>query len=125
MITISLSDKKPIYEQIIDNIISLVSDGYYKAGDQLPSVRQLALELSINPNTIQRAYSELEQLGVIVSIKSRGSFISDNIETAKKCAVKKLLSEFTEAVHKLFNMGVAPEELTQILNSLKNGGLTK
>lgn len=78
MIQIDYRDPRPIYEQIVDGIELLALRGVLAADNQLPSVRQLATELSINPNTIQRAYGELEQRGVIYAAKGRGNFVSGN-----------------------------------------------
>ena len=78
MIKIDYRDARPIYEQVVDGIEGLALRGALPADTQLPSVRQLAMELSINPNTIQRAYGELERRGVIYAAKGRGNFISDN-----------------------------------------------
>ena len=69
MITIDYKDRRPIYEQIVSSIEDLAVRGALEPDSQLPSVRQLAVELSINPNTIQRAYSQLEKTGVIYSVK--------------------------------------------------------
>ena len=74
MIKIDYRDARPIYEQVVDGIEGLALRGALPADTQLPSVRQLAMELSINPNTIQRAYGELERRGVIYAAKGRGNF---------------------------------------------------
>ena len=79
MIRIDYRDGRPIYEQVVDQVESLALRGALPSGSQLPSVRQLAVELSINPNTIQRAYAELERRGVIYAAKGRGNFISDDM----------------------------------------------
>lgn len=97
MIQIDYRDARPIYEQIVDGVEMLALRGALPAGSQLPSVRQLAMELSINPNTIQRAYAELERRGVIYSAKGRGNFISD--ETAVLC--KRRLDEIGAQMHAL------------------------
>ena len=73
MITIDYKSRQPIYEQIIDKVKELIIAGVLKRDDQLPPVRQLAQELAINPNTIQKAYAELERQGVIYSMKGKGS----------------------------------------------------
>lgn len=78
MIVIDYKDKRPIYEQVIERIEQLILRGILKPDEMLPSVRSLAMELSINPNTIQRAYQELERLGFTYTVKGRGSFVSDN-----------------------------------------------
>lgn len=80
MIVIDYHDKRPIYEQIVDRFQMLILNGGLEPDEQLPSVRSLAVELSINANTIQRAYSELERRGLIYSIKGRGNFVSSQKE---------------------------------------------
>lgn len=80
MIIIDYKDRRPIYEQIIERFQDLIVKGVLKPDSQLPSVRSLAMELSINPNTIQKAYAELERQGYLYSIKGRGSFVSFNEE---------------------------------------------
>ena len=84
MIVIDYHDKRPIYEQIIDRFQMLILNGALESDTQLPSVRSMAVELSINANTIQRAYSELERRGLIYSVKGRGNFVS-----AQKHVVKE------------------------------------
>ena len=74
MIILDYNDKRPIYEQIVDKMQALIAGGVLEPDSKLPSVRSLAVELSINPNTIQRAYSELERSGFIYSVKGRGNF---------------------------------------------------
>ncbi len=78
MIVIDYHDKRPIYEQIIDRFQILILNGALEADTQLPSVRSLAVELSINANTIQRAYAELERRGLIYSVKGRGNYVSNH-----------------------------------------------
>ena len=78
MLSIDLKSRTPLYQQIITNIEELVARGIWAQDMPLPSVRQLAVELAINPNTIQRAYAELEARGVIYSLPGRGSFVSED-----------------------------------------------
>ena len=78
MIAINYRDPRPIYEQIQSELRRLMLTGALPPGSRLPSVRSMATELSINPNTIQRAYAELERQGYIYSVKGRGSFVADN-----------------------------------------------
>jgi len=75
MIILDYRDKRPIYEQIVDRLRALIAGGALEPDEKLPSVRALAVDLSINPNTIQRAYSELEREGFIYSVKGRGNFV--------------------------------------------------
>ena len=78
MILIDYKDRRPIYEQVMEKLADLMIRGILEENSQLPSVRSLATELSINPNTIQRAYGELERQGYIYSVKGRGSFVAEN-----------------------------------------------
>ena len=78
MILLDYKDRRPIYEQVVSKFEELMLLGAMKENEPLPSVRSLAMELSINPNTIQRAYAELERQGYIYSVKGRGSFVADN-----------------------------------------------
>ena len=84
MIVIDYHDKRPIYEQIIDRFQMLILNGALEPDSQLPSVRTLAVELSINANTIQKAYGELERRGLIYSIKGRGNFVSAGKEVVNE-----------------------------------------
>jgi GntR family transcriptional regulator len=84
MITINYQNRKPIYEQIVDRFQTLILTGAIQADSQLPSVRSLAVELSINPNTIQKAYSVLEKEGYIYPVKGKGNFVSGNQELKAK-----------------------------------------
>ncbi len=78
VIGIDLQNRKPIYEQIVERFQTLIVNGVLEPDSQMPSVRALAVELSINPNTIQKAYSMLEQQGYIYPVKGRGNFVSGN-----------------------------------------------
>lgn len=77
MIVLDMSDKRPLYEQVFDRFKDLIEKNVLKADEQMPSVRALSMELSINPNTIQRAYAELERAGYIYPVKGRGNFVAD------------------------------------------------
>ena len=84
MILIDYKDRRPLYEQIVEKLSDLMVRGVLAQDSQLPSVRSLATELSINPNTIQRAYAELERQGYIYSVKGRGSFVAENHQIRAK-----------------------------------------
>ena len=70
--------RQPVYEQIVDQVEQMILSGLMRPGEQLPSVRSLSLELSINPNTIQKAYAELDGRGIIYTLPGRGGFVSQN-----------------------------------------------
>lgn len=115
MIVIDYHDKRPIYEQIIDRFQILILNGALEADTQLPSVRSLAVELSINANTIQRAYSELERRGLIYSVKGRGNFVSAHKEVMKEHQ-EKLLEELTHQLTVCRESGI---ELLQVLDCVR------
>lgn len=84
MIIIDYKDRRPIYEQIVERFQELILKGILESDTQLPSVRNLAMDLSINPNTIQKAYTELERQGYTYSVKGKGSFIAETDKLIKK-----------------------------------------
>lgn len=79
MLLVNPRSKQPIYEQLVEQLRRQLCLGVVKAGQAMPSVRQLATELGINPNTIQKAYRRMEAEGMIVTVPGKGSFISDNL----------------------------------------------
>lgn len=117
MIFIDYNDKRPIYEQIIDRFQTLIINGALEPNMQLPSVRALAIELSINANTIQRAYSELEREGYIYSVKGRGNYVRDDKSLAEK-QKNKLLHDFELQIETCKSFGISKEELLQTLNHI-------
>lgn len=100
MITIDYQSRKPIYEQIMERFQMLIIKGILPPDTQMPSVRSLAVELSINPNTIQKAYMLLEQQGYIYPIKGRGNFVAENPK-----AVEEKKRDFLEQLEKLLEWG--------------------
>lgn len=98
MILLDYKDRRPIYEQIVEKLKDLMICGVLEQDSQLPSVRSLATDLSINPNTIQRAYAELERRGFIYSVKGRGSFVADtsSIRALKNSELKIKLGNWIE-----------------------------
>ncbi|MBQ5863276.1 MAG: GntR family transcriptional regulator, partial [Peptococcaceae bacterium] len=101
MILIDYKSRTPIYEQIIENVKALIVSGVLERDAQLPSVRQLAQELAINPNTIQRAYAELEREGIIYSLKGRGSFVGSSLGELRTVQQKALLDELAKVCREL------------------------
>ncbi len=96
MILLDYRDRRPIYEQVVEKLQDLMICGVLEQDEKLPSVRSLASDLSINPNTIQRAYTELERRGFIYSVKGRGSFVADtrSIQSLKVGELRKQLDEW-------------------------------
>lgn len=108
MILIDYKDRRPLYEQIVEKLSDLMVRGVLAQDSQLPSVRSLATELSINPNTIQRAYAELERQGYIYSVKGRGSFVAENHQIRAKKQVE-IWQELALLVEDARNAGITME----------------
>ena len=110
MISINYRDPRPIYEQVRDALRKLIVSGSLPSDQKLPSVRELASSLAINPNTIQRAYRELEQEGYICTVPGKGSFACarTDVDEERKSA---LLHQFDETVGELLYLGVSPAVL--------------
>ena len=113
MLGINYRDGRPIYEQVVDEIEHMVVHGVLDPDSQLPSVRQMAAELSINPNTIQRAYSELESRGVIYSVKGKGNFVSPNAAALRERRLRDLQVQITELVRTARELGVSDAQLME------------
>ena len=114
MIRLDYRDASPIYEQIKNGLKRLMVSGAMKKGDKLPSVRALATELAINPNTIQKAYTELENEGYIYSVPGRGSFASGEVK-ADEHRREELKQRIRALAAELRFMGVGKEELASLL----------
>lgn len=118
MVHLDYRDARPIYTQIIDGFKEQISTGVLQSGEKLPSVRELASQLAINPNTIQRAYRELESLGYVYSAAGRGSFVAAADETGKLHR-QELLERFDALVVELESAGCSRE---QLVARLEEGG---
>jgi len=115
MFSIDLTSRIPIYEQIYQKIVMLILNGTLAENDQLPSVRSLAKSTGVNPNTVAKAYQELERNGVIYSVPGRGSFISaQNYDEFRK----KVLEDFDSTVNEAFDKGISPDDLKDRIDSL-------
>jgi GntR family transcriptional regulator len=117
---INVQDSRPIYEQIVENFKMQIFKGVLQPGDQMPSVRSLAVELSTNPNTIQKAYTELERQGFIYTVKGRGNFVKgDDLLMENKKA--ELVREIVELFREAHEIGLSLDELVQeIQKSIKD-----
>lgn len=110
MFSIDLQSRTPIYEQLYKKIIELILKRELMPNDKLPSVRELAKELGVNPNTVSKAFQLLERDRVIYSLTGRGSFVANiNAEAVKDAA----LADFDKAVAEAVNAGISKNELTE------------
>ena len=122
MIQLNYRDSKPIYEQIKDGLRRLVVTGAVKKDEKLPSVRELATSLSINPNTIQKAYRELEQEGYIYTIARKGSYAAERGFVASVRS-DELMKEFDEIVKELLYLCEDKDILIKRIEELAKGGI--
>lgn len=117
MISLDMRDSRPLYEQVRDGIRGLIISGALADNEKLPAVRELATRLAINPNTIQRAYRELEAEGYIRSVQGKGSFVCGAQAAAAR--IDALLTRFDTAARELMYLGFTAEGLSE---RLKKGG---
>ncbi len=106
MLSINYKDPRPIYEQVRDALRQLILSGAIAPGEKLPSVRELAASLAINPNTIQRSYRELESLGLINTVPGKGAFAATDGVAAHQ-RIQELIHQLTAAVQELMLLGVS------------------
>ncbi|SHJ15695.1 GntR family transcriptional regulator [Pseudobutyrivibrio xylanivorans] len=121
MIQLNYRDSKPIYEQIKDGLRRLVVSGAVRTDEKLPSVRELATSLSINPNTIQKAYRELEQEGYIYTIAGKGSYAAERADVATG-RNEELMKEFDEIVKELLYLCQDKDILIRRIEEIAKGG---
>ncbi|MBE5875146.1 MAG: GntR family transcriptional regulator [Lachnospiraceae bacterium] len=117
MIILDYRDKRPIYEQVVDKLERLIVGGALEADTKMPSVRSLAVELSVNPNTIQRAYVMLEQMGYLYTISGRGNFVAPESEW-RGSKVQEMLKECHEMLLRAKESGVTKEQLLAQLSKV-------
>ena len=120
MFIIDYKSGLPIFEQIYRGVVKLGAAGAFGEGGQLPSVRAVARELGVNPNTIQKAYAMLERDGVIYSVPGKGSFLAKPEAVLEKRRAGAL-DQLRQAVREVLDCGVAPEELAQALDQMVQG----
>ena len=119
MIQLDYKSGVPICDQIVNGFIRLKALGVMHGAEQLPSVRALASKLSVNPNTVQKAYAILESRGIIYSVKGKGSFLSDD-DRAYDAVHENAVRSFEEAVDHAAELGLKREELIGIINDKFN-----
>lgn len=115
MFELDLRSRDPIYQQLVDKFKALIIKKILNTDEQLPSVRALAQQLTVNPNTIQKAYRELETQGYIYSVKGKGSFVTPNIEQDNDETMIELKSEIKKLLLEAAFLGVSKEELLTLV----------
>ncbi len=114
MFQLDLKNGVPICDQIVNGFIKLKAVGVLKGGEQLPSVRTLASQFSVNPNTVQKAYAILEANGIIYSVKGKGSFISDD-DKAYNAIINNTENNFKAAINEAKKIGLTKEQLISLI----------
>lgn len=113
--TWDLSSDRPIYTQLIEQIELKIYSGIYEAGSKMPSVRDLASEASVNPNTMQRALSGLEDTGLLYSQRTTGRFVTEDIDLIKKTRAKIAKEHIKEFLNKMSELGFNNDEIIKVL----------
>lgn len=117
---LDVRSRKPIYEQLVDKLKDLIINEVLKSDEKLPSVRVLAKELTINPNTIQKAYRELERQGYSYSVQGRGSFVTPQIKINQGEKVEKMKQEMMKIFSEAIFLGMKREEIEALLDDAEN-----
>lgn len=117
LISLDYKSGKSIHEQIQEGIKKLIVSGALREGDKLPSVRELSISLTVNPNTVQKAYKELEMNNVIYSVPGKGNFVAE-VKKADEGEKRKMLQEFAKTLAEMKFSGVEKTELTTIINEI-------
>ena len=111
MLSIDKNSRKPIYEQIVESVEREIASGILKENDKLPSIRDLSLKLSINPNTIQKAFIELDRRGIIISYPGRGCFVAPEASDRLRTSQSDKLQKLSELASQLYKLGLSKEEI--------------
>lgn len=118
MFQLDFMDRRPLYEQIKEKMKALIINGVLKANERIPSVRELAQSLTINPNTIQKAYKDLELEGFIYSIRAKGNFVTPLENTFNQGRKDELMREISKTTAELMYMQVTKEELISCIENV-------
>lgn len=120
MFVVDVMSRVPVYEQIIKQVEEQVLTGILKEGDKLPSVRSLSVKLSINPNTIQKAYTELDRRQLIITVPGNGSFISEKAIEVVGANSREKMTELNKIIRELALAGVTKEEIINNIEEVFN-----
>lgn len=120
MFVVDVMSRVPVYEQIIKQVEEQVLTGILKEGDKLPSVRSLSVKLSINPNTIQKAYTELDRRQLIITVPGKGSFISEKAIEVVGANSREMMTELNKIIRELALAGVTKEEIINNIEEVFN-----
>jgi DNA-binding transcriptional regulator YhcF (GntR family) len=119
----NLDSDRPIYAQIVEKLQMQIVSGYYKPGDKLPSVRDLATQACVNPNTMQKAFSELERSGLILTQRTSGRLVTEDIDMIKQVQTSLAREQIKVFMEKMRELGFNREEIIALLETLTKGDL--
>ncbi len=118
MFSIDIMSRIPVYEQLINQVQENILLGILKPGDKMVSVRNLSMELSVNPNTIQKAYTELDRLGLITTVPGKGSFISQDAIDLVSSLSREKLEDVRHLIEEVKKAGVTRKELVDLIEEI-------
>lgn len=118
MFSIDIMSRIPVYEQLINQVQENILLGILKPGDKMISVRNLSMELSVNPNTIQKAYTELDRLGLITTVPGKGSFISQDALDLVSSLSREKLEDVRHLIEEVKKAGVTRKELVDLIEKI-------
>ncbi len=121
MILLDYRDKRPIYEQVVEKLEKLIMGGALETDSKMPSVRAMGVDLAVNPNTIQRAYNQLEKEGYLYTISGRGSFVAPESEW-REGKKKKMLEEWRLVTEGAREAGLTKEQMMELLEQIYEEG---
>ena len=125
MFQLDFKDRRPLFEQIKEKMKLLIINGVLKANEKIPSVRELAQSLTLNPNTIQKSYKDLETEGFIYSIRGKGSFVTPLDNTVNQSRCNELISELEKIAAELMYLNVQKDQLIACIDTIFQKGETE
>ncbi len=116
-----LDSDRPIYTQLVERIQMQIIAGYYPPGSKLPSVREMALNVAVNPNTMQKAYVELERMGLIMTQRTNGRTVTEDGELIASIRHQMAMEEAETFIQKLTELGFSAEEIERLIHEINEG----
>lgn len=110
--------QKPIYAQLVEKVQLDIVTGRYQPGEKLPSVRELAAQAAVNPNTMQKALSELEGSGLLYALRTSGRFVTDDVRRIQEVRKSLASMQVKEFVEKMRSLGMTPEEIMKLMQDI-------
>ena len=121
MYQVDAMSRTPVYEQIVEQTEKIILAGILRPGDKIPSVRNLSIELSVNPNTIQKSIAELDRRGLIFSVPGKGCFVAESAKAALTAVKRREMKEVKDKIKELLLAGITKEELICLIEDIYSG----